>query len=122
MNKSLPLRLIFVLLLISMHTLRCIFPDSWALGFWALVVDALILLAIIGEIIVRWRIGRRRSLIDELVLDFLTLGTSFSKSVEEIKRATGIKSDKRIMASLRRLKLHQQVDRDSDGRWRKITF
>lgn len=120
-NKTLSLRLAFVLLLISMNTLRQMFSDSWALGFWALVVDLLILLVIVGEILIRWWLKRRHTLADETVLDFLALDkTGFPKTVEQISAGTQI-SPKKTKASLRRLKAEHQVDMQPEG-WRKVNY
>ena len=72
-NNSLSLKLVLVLLLASMNLLRSLLPDNWLLGFWALVVDVLVLLVIVGEILVRWWLNRPRASVDEVVLDFLAL-------------------------------------------------
>jgi flagellar basal body-associated protein FliL len=107
-----------------MNWLRHLLPDNWLLGFWALLIDLLILLVIVGEILVRWQLNRSHDSADNSILDFLALETptSYYKTVEEISLGTHTKSQKKIRASLRRLKAGHQVDRDHLGRWRKVIY
>lgn len=119
-NKGLPFKLALVVILLFMHTLRKLFPDSWALGFWALLVDLLILVAIILEIVIRWKVNRSHESTDWKVIELLEHDPFHWKSIEEITALTDI-SKRKLEASLRRLTKTRQVA-FFGGRWRKTVF
>jgi len=96
------------------------FPDNWALGFWALVIDLLILIVIVGEIVFRWHLKRRQARTDKAIMSFLSL-QQHSKTIVEIAQATAI-SEKNVAASLDRLAENNRADYDEQQRWHKVRY
>ncbi len=69
-----------------------------------------------------WWINRCRTSVDNTVIDFLDRNASgLPKTIAEISSATGL-SQKKVKASLDRLRTKHQVDNDEQGGWHKVRY
>ncbi len=91
---------------------------------WAKPVVVGLLLTLLAGVwrIISWLINRFRTSVDDTVTDFLARNTSgLPKTIKEISVATDL-CQKKVKASLYRLRTKHQVDNDEQGRWHKVRY